>query len=287
MSTPSLLTLRIAAALAAISATAVVVQLAARERTPPVRCPAGLTLERGRCCGVGQVKTGARCEGVPKSCGPRQERAALEGEPPGCVVTRRRIRIPGGRLPLGVADWQLARPNQVVDVPSFVIDVAEVTVLRYLGCVAAGACPDLPRPRELGLPVRGVSPDTAETFCRFAGGRLPTSAEWRLAAGGKEGRRFPWGSTGLVCRRAAFGLVSGPCSTDGHGPDLAGARPPGATPEGLLDMAGNVAEWTRDPDGRYRARGGSYRSRVAVELVTAAVETADPAAEHVGFRCAY
>ena len=203
------------------------------------------------------------------------------------MITRSRVRIPGGKLPLGVADWQLAQPNQPLDVSPFVIDVAEVTVARYLDCVSAGDCPKLSRPRDLGLPVRGIPPATAETFCRYAGGRLPSVAEWRLAAGGKEGRRFPWGSTGLVCRRAAFGLLSGPCSTDGDGPDLAGARPPGATPEGLLDMSGNVAEWTRDPNGRYRARGGSYRSRIAVELVTAAVETVSDNAEHVGFRCVY
>jgi hypothetical protein len=90
-----------------------------------------------------------------------------------------------------------------------------------------------------------------------------------------------------VCRRASFGLVDGPCSGEGSSPDLVGARPDGKTPEGIFDLAGNVAEWTRDPDGRFRARGGSFRSRVAAELVTAAVELSPPHAAYVGFRCAY
>jgi formylglycine-generating enzyme required for sulfatase activity len=284
---PSLITLRVAAALSALSATAVVIQLAARERTPPVRCPEGLSLERGRCCGFGQTRPRERCEGPARACGPRQELVARVGEPAGCVLEADRVPLAAGELPAGAADWQLALPAEPVRVAAFAIDRGEVTRARYAECVAATVCPPAPGSAEPGMPVSGVTPDVAERFCRFAGGRLPSSAEWRYAASGAEGRRFPWGFMGLVCRRAAFGLVTGPCSTEGSGPDLAGARPPGATPEGVLDLAGNVAEWTRDPNGHYRARGGSFRSRVAAELVTAAVEVARPDADHVGFRCVY
>jgi formylglycine-generating enzyme required for sulfatase activity len=282
-----LLTLRIAAAVTALSATAIVIQLAAREREPPVRCPPGLALSGGRCCGWGQSRVAGRCEGYPLGCGPGQESITLENDKTHCVLAQKRFAVAGGKLPPGAADWALREPNAPVNVPSFVMDRAEVTVHRYQECVAAEKCDPLPAPRDPGLPVSGVSPSRAEAFCRFAGGRLPTSAEWRLAASGTEGRRFPWGHTGLVCRRAAFGLVAGPCSTEGLGPELAGSRPAGATPAGLLDLSGNVAEWTRDPDGRYRARGGSYRSRVAVELMAAAVESVPQDAEHVGFRCVY
>lgn len=284
---PSLVTLRVAAAITAISATAIVIHLAARERTPPVRCPNGLELSAGRCCGFGQTRAQDRCEGEPRACGPAQDILTLEGENPGCTLTPRRFTIKGGRLPAGAADWQRADASTPVHVPTFVMDRGEVTVSRYRECMKEGACVKLTEPLDLGAPVTGIHPQGAEAFCRFAGGRLPTAAEWRLAAAGTEGRRFPWGYTGLVCRRAAFGLVSGPCSQEGDGPELAGSRPSGATPEGILDLSGNVAEWTRDPNGTYRARGGSYRSRVAAELLTAAVETVAPDADHVGFRCVY
>jgi hypothetical protein len=52
-------------------------------------------------------------------------------------------------------------------------------------------------------------------------------------------------------------------------------------------MLGNVAEWTREPDGHHVARGGSYRSRVAAELKTWAAEATEAAAPHIGLRCAY
>jgi len=119
------------------------------------------------------------------------------------------------------------------------------------------------------------------------GGRLPTSDEWVIAAAGHDGRRYPWGQTGLVCRRAVFGLVDGPCATGGVGPEIGGMRPDGATPDGVLDLAGNVAEWTVESDGGYAARGGSFRSRVAGELKSWSVEEVDGSADHVGFRCAY
>lgn len=283
----SLLTIRWSAAFAAAAAIAIVVQLALRERTPPVRCPAGLTLLGGRCCGHGQSLVASRCEGRATACAERQRFHEAEGEPSGCVFANERVAFAGGTLPQGTADWQLASaPNSLVVAP-FALDSGEVTYARYAKCVHANVCEKPGGDFEPGLPVSGLEPRDAERFCKFAGGRLPSSAEWRFAASGKQGRRFPWGYTGLVCRRASFGLVEGPCSSEGRGPDLVGARPDGATPEGIIDLAGNVAEWTRDPDGRYRARGGSYRSRVAVELVTAAVESPVPRSRHVGFRCAY
>lgn len=281
-----MLTLRLAAGFTGVFVLAIVVHLAMRERTAPVRCAPGLVPFAARCCGAGQALRARGCAGTAKSCGPQQR--WVETPRPGCRIQMDRIALAGGVLPAGAADWQRAGDAPApVTVAPFAIDRGEVTLARYAACVDSGACVAIAGDREPGLPVSGVAPALAERFCTFAGGRLPSAAEWRFAAGGSEGRRFPWGFTGLVCRRAAFGLVSGPCSHEGAGPDLVGARAVGATPEGVVDMAGNVAEWARDPDGTYRARGGSYRSRVAVELVTAAVEVAAPSAVHVGFRCVY
>jgi formylglycine-generating enzyme required for sulfatase activity len=283
----SLLTIRVASAIAAVAALAIVLQLAALERTPPLRCAAGLVLAGGRCCGAGQLLSAGHCEGHATSCAEQQGYYDREGLLPGCVFDADAASLSGGRLLPGAADWQLGASAATLEVLPFSIDRGEVTVARYAECARAGECPKLAGEREPGLPVTGLAPVDAERFCEFAGGRLPTSAEWRFAASGSEGRRFPWGFTGLVCRRASFGLVSGPCSNEGNGPDLVGARRDGRTASGIVDLAGNVAEWTRDPDGRYRARGGSYRSRVAAELVTAAVEAADEHARYVGFRCVY
>jgi hypothetical protein len=102
---------------------------------------------------------------------------------------------------------------------------------------------------------------------------------------GSDARRFPWGGTGLVCRRAAYGLAAGPCADGATGPELAGSRPDGATPDGALDLSGNVAEWTREGRG-YVARGGSFRSTSAAELKSFAAETAGVRLD-IGFRCAY
>lgn len=246
-----------------------------------------MTLFPARCCGVGQTLVGGRCEGRASSCAVDQHFVESEAELAGCVYDESRVALRGGKLPAGSVDWQVAAGNVPLTVAPFAIDRGEVTIRRYAECVRAGACEKLGGEQEPGMPVTGVSAVQAQRFCSFAKGRLPSSAEWRFAAGGSEGRRFPWGYTGLVCRRASFGLVKGPCGTESSGPELVGARPDGATPDGIVDLSGNVAEWTRDPDGRARARGGSYRSRVAAELVTAAVEVPQARAAYVGFRCAY
>ena len=69
--------------------------------------------------------------------------------------------------------------------------------------------------------------------------------------------------------------------------ELAGSRPDGASPEGVQDLAGNVAEWTREADGSFTARGGSFRSTSAAELKSWAALSDHQKALHIGFRCAY
>jgi formylglycine-generating enzyme required for sulfatase activity len=271
-----------AGAVASAAAIAIVVWFGLHEREPPLTGPDGLERRGARCCGEGQILLEGRCSGRATRCA-----AGFAKTSGGCVIEDQRVTLEGGRLPRGAADWQVSPGERELDLPGFAIDRAEVTEARYAACVRAKQCAAINQPREAGLPVTGLDPEQAERFCRFAGGRLPSSAEWRYAASGSDGRRFPWGFTGLVCRRAAFGLLNGPCSDEGAGPDLAGARPDGKTPEGVLDLSGNVAEWTRDPGGGHRARGGSFRARVAAELVTAAVESPPVHAAHVGFRCVY
>jgi formylglycine-generating enzyme len=260
-----------------LTAATVVVVVARRLHSDPARCPEGTVALGARCCADGQQLQGPRCVGVPRRC-----------PAAGCVARMRVVELGGGVVDLAPIDWQTQGVVSArrVQVAPFAMDSIEVTLDRWQQCARAGACRPLPVD-EPGLPVRGVTPGEAQQYCRLLGGRLPTGDEWLWAAAGNEARRFPWGQTGLVCRRAVYGLLDGPCGRGGVGPDLAGLRPDGATPEGLLDLAGNVAEWTVEPGGRHAARGGSYASRIAAELRSWSAWPGEAASEQIGFRCAY
>jgi formylglycine-generating enzyme required for sulfatase activity len=268
--------------LAAIASIVITVILALGDRLGPARCPEGMAEQGARCCGEGQRIAAGRCVGRATSCASTQ---ALTAD--GCVAPPKRIAYAGGKALFGSPDWEKheARAATGSNVGPYELDAFEVTVARYQACVAAAACDQLPSPGDAGEPVRSVTPEQAEAFCRFVGGRVPTGAEWVLAAMGREARRFSWGSTGLVCRRAAYGMRRGPCAEDALGPYLAGSRPDGESPDGAFDLSGNVAEWTRETSA-YVARGGSYRSTNAGELKCWAEERT-AARPDVGFRCAY
>lgn len=99
-------------------------------------------------------------------------------------------------------------------------------------------------------PVVQVSWHDANAFCAYLGLRLPTEEEWEFAARGSNGRRYPWGDTPPEengQRRANFGTIvcCAPDETDGFLRTApVGSFPTGASPFALLDMAGNVWEWT-------------------------------------------
>jgi formylglycine-generating enzyme required for sulfatase activity len=91
--------------------------------------------------------------------------------------------------------------------------------------------------KHLDRPVVWQNFYDARAYCAWAGLRLPTEAEWQLAAAGQEGRLYPWGNEEPTAEHAAFYPHS-------KGPEDVGTHPKGATPEGVEDMAGNVWEWT-------------------------------------------
>jgi len=110
---------------------------------------------------------------------------------------------------------------------------------------------------QADMPVTGISHADATTIAAELGGRLPRSAEWEWMAAGAARRRYPWGDAPWHPLRAA--LL--PC---GHrSPVPAGDHPAGVTAEGMLDVAGNVWEWTASPvpGGGFVIRGGSYASQ--------------------------
>jgi sulfatase modifying factor 1 len=179
----------------------------------------------------------------------------------------------------------------------FCIDATEVTAQAYAECVDAGAC-DAPSRSRLGTwreagkerhPVTDVTWYDATRYCEHVGRRLPTAEEWEWAARGRdEERPFPWGTlaptSDLACwNRADAGL--GTCATGEH--------PLGQSRDGVLDLAGNVAEWTASPfEGNERRRavmGGSWRDEVGARLQTSTRrghKARDEGNGDVGFRCA-
>lgn len=117
-------------------------------------------------------------------------------------------------------------------------------------------------------PINCVDWCTAQAYCVWAGGRLPTEMEWEYAARSVTRRPYPWGAT-APDRQLCW---SGPMSpaTDRFGTCPVGSFSSGATPEGLHDMLGNVSEWTADhyatyvdlrPGGRMLQCWGTIRGR--------------------------
>lgn len=263
------------------------VALTARSARPPERCADGAVPLGARCCGEGQALTGDACSGAPTRCP-----AELERGDHGCIAPARVIALAGGTVEVAPFDWEAAgsvTPRRV-SVGPFKIDAFEVTEAQWAACVAARGCASVPLSGEPGRPITSVTASEARAYCKAAGGDLPTNDQFVFASAGVEGRRYPWGATGAVCRRAVWGLVAGPCAEGGTGPEVAGARPDGATPEGVHDLAGNVAEWTSvEGSGAFEARGGSFRTVAAAGLRTwsARPEAADARGDELGFRCAY
>jgi formylglycine-generating enzyme required for sulfatase activity len=231
----------------------------------------------GGACGDGSHDEAGRC--APSTpCPPLLQDAA-----PGRAGSAR-VLVAQTTVSIGPSDWEAEGrvAPRVVDVRAFLIDAFEATA----GDVAATA-----GGRSL-RPATALSRDEAAAYCARQGGRLPTEDEWIAAAAGTAGHRYPWGETGAVCRRAAFGLARGPCATDRGGPDPIGAHADGDTPTGIHDLGGNVAEWVSAPPGsphRGVAKGGSWRSELASDLRVWARLELDPEShdDRVGVRCAY
>ena len=164
------------------------------------------------------------------------------------------VYIPAGSFRMGGMDVRRA-PDEVpvheVTIRAFWMDQLEVTNAMYALCVSAGVCKP-PQSFESqrrfeyyenaefkDYPVVYVTWGQAKTYCEWANRRLPSEAEWERAARGDDFRTFPWGEDKPDWRFANFNFIANDTSR-------AGSYPLGASPFGVLDMAGNVAEWTND-----------------------------------------
>ncbi|MBU6332963.1 MAG: formylglycine-generating enzyme family protein [Chloroflexi bacterium] len=209
----------------------------------------------------------------------------------------------------------------LVDVPAgagvaaFRIGRTEVTNAQYAQCVAAGACtvPVVPEGvaaslRESGYPEKywvsrygdaayaehpavWVTREQARAYAAWAGGRLPTEAEWMRACQGDDGRTYPWGEAAPDGRLANFydPAQDGDTSDNDVGDTTSvGSYPAGASPYGALDMAGNVWEWVEaddGDDGRYILRGCAFSSNAGDVVCGARIEGVfDFGVNFVGFR---
>lgn len=219
------------------------------------------------------------------------------------------VLIPAGSFLMGTREGlEDEQPVHEVSLAAYWIDTYEVTNGEYKICVQDGACepPLQDKSRSItgyysddqyaDYPMIYVTWDMARTYCEWRGARLPTEAQWEKAARGTDQRQFPWGGV-FGCEQA---------NANGCKQDVVpvGGFSQGASPYGVLDMAGNVSEWTADYYGDYPAiaqtnptgptrgeyrvvRGGSYtQSYSEVRTTRRVFIREDVSFFYLGFRCA-
>ena len=193
------------------------------------------------------------------------------------------VLVPAGEFMMGSqagdADEQ---PAHKVYVDAFFMDQYEVTVRQYAAFLQATGVNSpsdwmtTNQPAHQKFPVANVDWADAFAFCKWAGKRLPTEAEWEKAARGTDGRLYPWGNDPPTPLHANYGKTG----LNNHGALVpVGTLENGKSPYDIYDMAGNVWEWVSDwydhdyyknspsqnptgpPMGGYKViRGGSWNS---------------------------
>ncbi len=189
------------------------------------------------------------------------------------------VPVPAGNFQMGCdttsvfdcseASFAHEVPLHTVYLDGYYIDIHEVTNSLYAQCVAAGICGapishmyegqlvyndyHYNDPQYGNYPVTLITWNDANNYCTWAGKSLPTEAQWEKAArGSSDTRIWPWGDTSPDCSLVNYwhdtANPAGLCGTDlgGVRTSAVGSRPGGASPYGVMDMAGNVYEWVMD-----------------------------------------
>lgn len=222
------------------------------------------------------------------------------------------VFVPAGEFKIGKDSYDPENfsPSHKVSLPSFWIQQAEVTNQQYAQCVEEGKCSapiqeqDVPywydNLYDSNHPVVGVSWFQAREYCSYIQSRLPTEAEWEVAARGLESKLFPWGGNKPNCDYSNFKGCLEPAM-----PYDVGSFTYGVSGFNAFDMAGNVFEWVNDwyaddyyasspltnptgpADGTRKVyRGGSYKSTKdeISSILRFAIEPEKQASD-LGFRC--
>lgn len=220
------------------------------------------------------------------------------------------------------------RPARELEAGGFCLDKTEVTVEAYASCVGAAVCT---KPMEKSPPyawadqfnwgkadrnnhpVNGVSFSQSRDYCKHVGKRLPTETEWEFAARGTQNRLHPWGESAPGAK--LLNSCDTSCRAEGKRHKLpwiamfeeadgfaytapVGSFTAGATPEGVLDLEGNVSEWTEGAPCPYETpdcgvkgslyRGSSWLDQFKGEVRSSArlKSSSGEGAARIGFRCA-
>lgn len=163
------------------------------------------------------------------------------------------VRIPAGNFMMGSYDsyWTKEKVRTEVYLDAYYMGVTPVTNAQFREFESAhDSGNDF---NDDGQPAVRVDHSSAVRFALKYRMVLPTEAQWERAAAGIEGRRYPWGDEEPTPQRANFGR------SIGHSSPVSG-HPSGATPEGILDMAGNVWEWCSDWYGGEYYRNSPLRN---------------------------
>ena len=232
------------------------------------------------------------------------------------------VLIPAGPFTMGSDDGpHNERPAHTVTLDAYSIDRYEVTLGLYRKFLEEGKYDAPPTWDDEAAtsvgdrPAIGMRWESAAAYCRWAGKRLPTEAEWEKAARGTDGRRYPWGEMQPFVDIANYNrgmwvseAITLMAVTGGlEGMSVRhGLKEGGKSPFGVFHMAGNAAEWVadwyerdyyqkspeRNPSGPMAGekrvlRGGSWAD-VPSALRTTARFSAEPNFEDrtIGFRCA-
>ncbi|MGQ0828336.1 MAG: formylglycine-generating enzyme family protein [Bacteroidota bacterium] len=177
--------------------------------------------------------------------------------------------------------------EEVKSLPTFYIDKYEITNAQFLKFLEATGykLPSLSKAtamKEPNFPVTNIGWKAAKAYAAWTGKRLPSEEEWEKAARGTDGRMWPWGNK-------PSGEMYNGHSQGYYRPVEVGSYPEGASPYGVMDMAGNVYEMTTgnwNNDG-YAMRGGSFLNNGAYTRTMFRWSPSDTLSGDVwlGFRC--